>query len=280
MEFINFAYSQINCNEQNFIHHPFFREYLKVFNSNDDFHKNVNELTKNYSTNDINGSIEFLRTLTAEMFYSINDSLRLDFEVGVVVFIGDCSYDGHGILFDGKPYVFLDLSAIIPRLNIYNLNTFITHELIHSIHYFINPDFYRGNFKSIEEKYYKLIFAEGIATKLSSELTNDSDEQIYWFGFLDAMKVKNWINNCEKMKSEIGKEIKNAINTEAFDNALNNKLFSIEDFEKLDMYRVGYYYGAKIVGQFLEHKTIDEVLRLNYAEARKYINDYFSEDVD
>lgn len=275
MEFINLAKSQMDSDEQVYLQHPFFREYLSEFNSNDNFQKNVKEMLVNYTPNEVEEVITFLETATSKALDNINNVLQTDYDIGVVVFLGDCSYDSHGILIDGKPYVFFDLFAIIPRMDIYNFEIFLTHELIHSIHYHVNPAFYRKNFNSVEENFLKLIFAEGIATQLSGVLNNNVNDQIFWFGFLESKKLELWIKNCSLMKREIGREISEASQTDVFDHALYNRLFGIEDFRFLENYRLGYYYGAKIVENALNDKSISEVLRLDFYEAKKCIYDYF-----
>src|SRR5690625_6578047 len=77
------------------------------------------------------------------------------------------------MLIKGKPYVFFDLNAIIPRIDFYNFNVFATHEILHAIHYYLNPEFYQLNHRTIEEKYLKLLLSEGIATHLSHVITKD-----------------------------------------------------------------------------------------------------------
>ncbi len=47
------------------------------------------------------------------------------------------------------------------------MDLFVTHELLHGIHYSYNPCFYPKYYNSIEEKYFKRMIAEGIAINLS-----------------------------------------------------------------------------------------------------------------
>lgn len=228
-----------------------------------------------YTLQDVNKTVSFLKSLAEEMLKYISKSIDRNIDVGFITFFGDCSYDGHGILIDGKPYVFFDLNAIIPRLGFYNFRTFITHELLHAIHYYLNPNFYRANYQTVEERYFKLLFAEGIATHLSSVITSEKMEYAYCFGYISKKQVMEWIRNSEKMKSHIGNDINKAINRSTLDNSLYNRLFGIEDFSMLTSYRLGYYYGSEIIKWLLEYKNINDVLTLDYNQASKSIYRYF-----
>lgn len=256
MEVINLADKQVKLYSRNFIDSPFFREYFRLFNTNTNFMKDTSQLMQTYSLQDISDTVSFLESLALEMIKLININLNREIDLGIITFFGDCSYDGHGILIDGKPYVFFDLNAIIPRLDVYNFRVFIIHEMLHSIHYHLNPDFYRENYRLVEEKYLKLMLAEGIATHLSFLISKEKVEDAYWFGYLKQDQVWDWIRNCEKIKDEVGNDLRQSIDTGTLDNYLYNRLFGIDDFKMLTSYRVGYYYGAEIVKGFLEEREI------------------------
>lgn len=255
MEVLNLAEKQIKSKSLNPIESAFFKEYFRLFNSNVNFEKDTKQLMQAYSSQEVSKTVSFLKTLSEEILYQINDILNRDVVLDIITFFGDCSYDGHAILIDGKPYIFFDLNAILPRLDFYNFKAFITHEMIHGVHYILNPAFYRGNYHTVEEKYLKLLFAEGIATYLS--------------------QVWEWVRNCEKMKNDIGNNLQQAINLGKLDNHLYNCLFGIDDFEMVTSYRTGYYYGSEIVKYFVEEKNINDVLLLDYKGAKKLIDDYF-----
>src|SRR5699024_6182586 len=222
--------------------HPFYDEYFQVFNDNPDFNEDTLHLMESYSEEDILQVASFLHEKTKEVMEDISSVIDIDFDIDLITFLGDCSFDGHGILLEGKAYVFFDLHAILPRLDFYNFDVFITHELIHSIHYHKNPSFYRQNHSSLKEKYFKLLFSEGIATYFSYLITGEDIEQAYWFNFLSNQEVNKWINNCEKLRNSLAKQIELSIEKDNFDPRLYEHLFGIEDFSKLLSSRLGYYY--------------------------------------
>ncbi|MHC0551934.1 DUF2268 domain-containing putative Zn-dependent protease [Salinicoccus sp. CNSTN-B1] len=275
MEVLNLAEKQIKSKSLNPIESAFFKEYFRLFNSNVSFEKDTKQLMQAYSTQEVSKSVSFLKTLSEEILYQINDILNRDVVLDIITFFGDCSYDGHAILIDGKPYIFFDLNAVLPRLDFYNFKAFITHEMIHGVHYILNPAFYRGNYHTVEEKYLKLLFAEGIATYLSSVISKEKIEDAYWFGYLKTNQVSKWVRNCEKMKNDIGNNLQQAINLGKLDKPFYNRLFGIDDFEMVTSYRTGYYYGSEIVKYFLEEKNINDALLLDYKGAKKLISGYF-----
>lgn len=281
MEFINLAEKQIECEDCDSIDSSFFKEYFRTFNSNVNFEEDTRQLMQTYTLQDAAETTSYLKSMTREVLNRINNRLNRKINLDIITFFGDCSFDGHGILIDEKPYVFFDLNAVIPRLDIYNFKAFITHEILHSIHYSLNPDFYRGNYCTVEEKYLKLLLSEGIATHLSYIISQEKIEDTYWFGYLDTRQVWDWVKNCEKMKDDIGVNLYRAIDAGKLDSSLYNRLFGIEDFTKPTSYRTGYYYGAEIVGSVLVEKDINDVLTLNYDEAKDKIKTYFqSSSVD
>lgn len=276
MEITNIAEKQMNLTDQDFSFDPFFTQYFRLFNSNENFWQDTLQLMEQYTINDVSETVSFLELIAKEMLIEINKNMKGKIDVGMITFFGDCSFDGHGILIDGKPHVFFDLNAIIPRLDFYNFRAFITHELLHPIHYDLNRDFYHMNHKTVEEQYFKLLFSEGIATYLSFIISKESIEDTYWFGFIDQEQVSEWINNCENMKHDIGNDLYKAARTNVLDPSLYNRLFGIENFDQITSYRTGYYYGAEIVKKLFKEKSIHDVLTIPYDEAKKIIYNYFS----
>ncbi|MBR7553599.1 DUF5700 domain-containing putative Zn-dependent protease [Allobacillus sp. GCM10007491] len=275
MKVINLAEKQLITKNKELNEHPFFKEYFRLFNSNPCFIQDTNELMQPYSLRDVSKVISFLEPLAKDMLNRINNRLHLNIDLDLIVFFGDSRFDGHGILIDGMPYVFFDLNAVIPRLDLYNFKTIMTHEILHSIHYCLNPHFYRDNHNNVEEKYFKLLLSEGIATYISYVMLDEKIEDSYWFGFIDHEQVSEWVRNCENMKREIGYKLHNAVNEGILNTTLYHRLFGIEDFTRLTSYRLGYYYGAEIVRRLLEESNINDVLTVDYGVARKVIYDYF-----
>ena len=278
MELINIALDQIkkkSTPEQIFDRYDFFKEYFKVFNHNDKFTEDTIQSLKEMNINDILDTSHVLEEKVQEKIEKITKDIELEVLPGMITFIGDESFDGHGIILNGKPYVFFDLTAVTRRKDKYNLDMYVTHELIHSIHYGSQVSFYPGKYKNIKDKYLKRLIAEGLATFLANYYNNYNIEDSYWLGFLDSDKVREWIINCENNKNKIGDKLKVQINRNEFDENLYLQLFALPGSDYANG-RCGYYYGSQIVEEAFQDKTVKELLGMKFYKFEKYIELYFN----
>ena len=151
---------------------------------------------------------------------------------------------------DGKPYVFFDLSLFNFILSNSNHKTevHVCHEIVHGIHYFQNPEYYQGNYKTIEDKYIKKMKAEGTASYLSELITGCKLIDAMGFGFMGEDEFENWIDECNELRESYFESINRAIKDNIFDKELYNRLFFMCGDSITDG-RYGYYYGYKEYGK-------------------------------
>ncbi|WP_459477552.1 DUF2268 domain-containing putative Zn-dependent protease [Clostridium saccharoperbutylacetonicum] len=278
---VNLAIKQMKCGSMNelIVKEAFFEEYFNVFCNNTHFDKDaINKFVNDIRLKD---AISFSDRVVEIFNTKINILQRLGIEnkIGLIIFIGDGNIDGHSIILNDNSYVFVDLKAIILRSNKnFDLDTFISHEIIHAIHYNLNVEFYPKNYKSIEDMYLKVLIEEGMATYLSINLFEISKEIGYWLGFLENNEVNEWIFNCEKMRFDIGINLKELIANSNFDKDMYNRLFCIKS-EKFTFYRLGYYYGYEIIKNICNKHSFKDLLCLNFIDIKKEINDYFKTDL-
>lgn len=199
---------------------------------------------------------------------------EIDIE-GAILIYGDGSIDGHGIIVDEKAYVILDLNAIRQAANLYNMKTFLLHEMVHPLHYKLRPEFYFSEYISVEEIYFKRLIEEGIATKLSGDCLSEPIEDVYWFGYLEKTKVDEWVDYCENNRLEISKKLKNCIEMNQIDYQLYDQLFSVIDSGHMTNSRLAYYYGTKIVQNLLKKYTARQILELEYSQMLQEAKVYF-----
>ncbi|NEZ49264.1 hypothetical protein FDB54_06465 [Clostridium botulinum] len=253
----------------------FFKEYIEVFNGKELFKDNI---IKNIISAD-KGQIDYISDKLIEEFKKISKMFckkGLENNIGLIIFIGDGSIDGHGIIIDNNPYVFIDLSASIPNISKYNLSTFMVHETIHALHYDLNKEVYPKNYLSVEDRYFKKLISEGIATEFSMSVFHISMESSYWLGLLEHEDVEKWIFNCEKMKLNVGKKLSKTIINDKFNYDIYCKLFTILKLKELTSYRMGYYYGSEIIKTIQQERSNIEMLTLDFDKVKKYIYEYFS----
>ena len=278
MRVINIAKEQIkkdHCQGDILEKYAFFDEYFNLFDLNDrkEFEKNMNRTVKKIKNNNFKRSLKILENKVEEKEAIILRKTNIDFDVDLIIFIGDGSVDGHGVLINNKPYVFFDLYAFIETS--YTLEAFLIHEIIHPIHYYFNEDFYPKYFETTEEKYLKKLVVEGIATYFTPFLSDVSFETSYWLGTVNQKEVKDWVKNCKKLKGNIGQKIFETIEKGEFNLDLYLKLYCVSDSYDLKNSRIGYYYGTEIIKNLSKQKTFKELLETDYKEFKKEISRYF-----
>ena len=192
-----------------------------------------------------------------------------------VFFIGDGTIDGHGLIINDTPYGIFELSTLKEGLKQYRADVFLTHELLHPLHYQQNGEYFPRNWKSPEEYYFKRMFSEGLATYFSKEILKIPVNDAYWFGFLEEEALQKWMNYCEKEKAVIGNKLKKSLEDQRLNSALYRQLFSIEGFENLTEYRLAYYYGCGIIKSIHQDFGYHKILTMKYEDARDHIFKYF-----
>lgn len=271
---INIALKQLATNDQEkiFEEDKFFLEYFQVFCENKRFDQDIMSGIKEKEILEVCKEIVLIFENKLRMLLR----LKINNDIGLILFIGDGKVDGHSIIVDGLTYVFIDLKAIILRSNLnFSLDGFISHEIIHAIHYKANRDFYPKNYITMNEIYLKTLIVEGMATFMSAKIFGVNDELKYWLGFLEAQDVKEWKINCQEMSFSIGMQIEQAILNEKFDKNLCQRLFCIKANRKFTLYRTGYYYGSEIIKNVYDDKNIEAIFKMDYESSINYIKDFF-----
>lgn len=215
-----------------------------------------------------------LGEIADEKVNRVKKEINAEYEPGLVIFVGTGVPDGHGILVDGDPWVVIDLKTFIDRLESYDQEIYLAHEIAHAFHYASSPSFYFGNDQKflVRPPIFKMMVAEGLATYVSSLVTPGTISDAYWFGQYSQEKVEEWTDVCEKERSRVADKMdigKNAVSSE-----LVEELFDVTD-RHLGKSRMGYYYGTKIVQNVIEKRNLEVAFSMELTEYRDYIFCYF-----
>jgi len=205
----------------------------------------------------------------------IKEKLNISDIPDIVLFVGDGTIDGHGVLIEEEAYGFFELTTLKNSLSSYHAEVFLVHEIIHPIHYQLNKDFSPQNWNSVEEYYFKRLICEGIATYFSKNVISTLIEEAYWFGYLKQDELNEWINYCKEARHEISKKLKRSLKEKKLDSNLYRQLFCILGNEKLTQFRLGYYYGSQIMEKINKKFTFEQIINLEYKDLRYYILNYF-----
>ena len=281
MKFIDFASSQIKENRampEDSGFKDFISEYISLCDREEGFTERLN---KAFVLADKEKTIRDIEKLK-EKFGILEDRICAFLEGPVVpeviFFIGNPGWDGHGIIIQGKPYVFFNMTILSGHhmvLPDFSIDIHILHELFHGIHYHLSPEFYQGNYHTSEDRYFKKMLAEGIATYLSGKLTGGSEKEALTFGCLSEEDFRKFIRDCETLKKDFWLSMQDACDRNREDKELSDRLFCIPDMkpDALARGRYGYYYGLKIAEKIAE-ETGDRGL-LTVKDIKGYIKEYF-----
>lgn len=277
MKFISAYKDQLTMGPDNeFYASEFFREYCALNcylndyqRGNDDIQNSITELIGHLSDEQRRG-IEDSYCLLLKGIRQIESVVLDRFEVYYVLFmIGDASIDSHGMLVDGQSILVIDLLAYFYGYDKYNPISFLVHEAFHAYHYKRNPDFYFKQFKTYSENVMKRMFCEGLATYASRILTNESDEDVFWLGYLDGEQIKSWIVFAEESRHKY----RDIIQYETMNQDDYARLFSVVDMDKLWENRLGYYYGFQAVEMLSKVHPLEEIASMDFECVSKALQD-------
>ncbi len=195
---------------------------------------------------------------------------------GVVLMIGDRTIDSHGILVENKSYLVIDVWTYASSMENYNPISFLVHEVTHAIHYKINPEMYFSNYTNNEEKVIKRIFVEGLATNLTMTVTDESEADVFWLGYLNKQEVDKWKLYSKESIIVYSEALNRLLTHHIWDQNHQYQLFSIFDPEKLWESRLAYFFGYEIVEIFKDTSSIEQLFNLSYEEVLPKVKKYFS----
>ncbi len=157
----------------------------------------------------------------------------------IVLFVGQDTSNGHAFKDDGKMVVWIPIESYVTSIL---ARVFITHEIIHALHYIKSPDYYTENHEDLRRMSRELL-TEGLATYLTAKILNIDNLTALWADYLPDDQAKAWLDECERRETELFKYI--------FDNydqnAPNIRLFQAADPDDILKFRSGYYAGMQIV---------------------------------
>lgn len=190
-------------------------------------------------------------------------------EIPITLFIGEGKSNGHAFLDNKKFVVWIPIERYSTSLE---GRIFVTHEIIHALHYTKNKEFY---FNSENEKNMlsRQLFTEGIATYLSRELLGISDREALWADYLKKRKLNEWIQQCETRLFDLKNYIRQNFNS----SNKNIKLFESENQNDIYSNRCGYFAGLKFVEFIVQNYrlTNSDLLLLNRSDMEKFASEWF-----
>ena len=198
---------------------------------------------KNFSNHLSNAEVGKRKKLVTKALKEIEKDLTFaGFEtkkMGVVLFVGQGTSNGHAFKDDNKFIVWLPLEGYKTKLQ---AKIFITHEIIHALHYSKSSNFY---FNKVAEKrsVIRQLITEGIATYLVIKIFNVDEGIALWADYISKNKTKIWLQKCQQKEQKLYKFILKNFSS----SSQKISLFYANNPADLLNYRAGYYVGLKLV---------------------------------
>lgn len=167
----------------------------------------------------------------------------------IVLFVGQSTSNGHVFRENKEFIVWIPIETYSTPLQV---DVFITHEIIHSLHYLKSPDFYFNNFNE-KRLISRQLITEGVATYLTKHIIKITQAKALWADFLSKEKTKIWFRECQQKEKELFKFVlKNfsSINPEI-------SLFYAKNPRNIYEFRAGYFVGLKLLDRIVKTKKIN-----------------------
>ncbi len=157
----------------------------------------------------------------------------------VVLMVGQGTTNGHAFKHKKKFVAFLPIEGYETTEQV---DIFVTHEILHALHYSAQPDFY---FTTQEEKdsVFRQLVTEGLAIYITKEALGISDGKALWADYLSSDEQSKWMKSCESEKQNLFGETQKLIE----EKSTKPDLFYANDPDDIRKYRAGYFIGLEIV---------------------------------
>ena len=158
------------------------------------------------------------------------------------LFIGAGTTNGHALRSKDKFLVWLPLETYTSEKLV---QVFVTHEIIHALHYQNSPGFY---FSSNEEQLQisRQLITEGVATYLTAKLLDLSEIEALWADYLDDTKLLHWWQRCQEEEQGLFRLIRDHY----YDSKHSLNIFYAANPDDIYQFRSGYYAGLKLIGDY------------------------------
>ncbi len=187
--------------------------------------------------------------------------------VHLVEIAGNNSANGHAFPGEDGTIVWLAVECFTTFLE---TKIFVTHALVHGIHYRDQPGF---AVHTTEEKHlvWRQLITEGVATYLTKKILKVPDEIALWADVLPPGELASWMDACRARERELFEYIDR--NFDSSDPA--SALFYAADPHDIFTYRAGYYAGLKLIEKVCKEQKIrdSELPTLPVDMMQEYVRD-------
>lgn len=217
----------------------FFEHYFTFWGERKSFKKTLNEKEVNEQVRLIKKELPTIEAALKKYHFDTDD-------IKLVLFVGQGSSNGHAFLDNNTFVVWISIELYTSALQV---RSFVTHEIIHAIHYRHNPGLY---FSTSKEKYdpHRQLITEGVATYVTKKIMGLSDTGALWADVLPGGEAQKWLDECKKSKEALCGKIQK--------NEGSQGLFEANDPSNIYSFRAGYYLGRLLIEKIAEDNDMSE----------------------
>lgn len=218
-----------------------FDHYFTFWGSRKYWHKELNEEQVIERGNLVLGRLPIIEKKLIECGF---DTKRLQ----IVLMVGQGTTNGHAFKHGSNFVVFLPIEGY---KTIEQVDVFVIHEILHALHYSAQSDFY---FKKQKEKdsVLRQLITEGLATYLTKEVLNISDEKALWADHLSNDELLKWTRTCKEEKQALFEEARKLIE----EKSTKSDLFYANDTNDIRKYRAGYFIGLELIKEIAKKDNL------------------------
>ena len=171
--------------------------------------------------------------------------------VRVVLFVGSNTTNGHAF-WEEKAQSFVVWLPVEAYASALQVDVFVTHEVIHALHYARRPEFYFQNGKA-RHLVGRQVITEGVATWGTRVIMKYDDVTVLWADYVSSSFAKQWYEQCHVQLLDMAQRILN----EWDESREENEWFSLWDERDVAHYRGGYYVGLQAIKKIYEEQALD-----------------------
>ena len=190
--------------------------------------------------------------------------------IKVVLFVGQDVSNGHAAYLDNEWWVWVPVETYASKIQV---DAFLPHEIIHGIHYSMQPDFYFST-RAEKDNTSRQIITEGLATLGTMQVMEMTQYEATWADFLDKEDYNIWLNQYEERRLELLEFV-----IENWDKGAKN-LFQANDQKDILKFRIGYLVALKAIEGVFSTTSLSKMLEVNRAHFSMELLKYLKKERD
>lgn len=200
--------------------------------------------------------------LFPEVKQALQQATGVDRMPDCVALLGNGTANGHAVLQGENSYAWIALEAYTGE---HQLRVFMTHEIVHALHYHAVPAWYPHT-KAQYLETGRALFTEGLASWLTMKALGVSAEEALWGGYINDTAAAAWTQELATTEHDAWAKLKQHWTQPA----ATGLLFSANDAAPADN-RAGYYYGLKLIERLAETRSVAQLLALVPEEVKIFV---------